>query len=347
MFKSKTTFVIGAGCSKELNFPLGDELKGQIANLVNVYYERGFDLRSGDVNIVEAIRQHANRHGHNANDYYAQGRVIAGALPLAISIDNFLEAHRLNSYAVLCGKLGIVRAILLAEAHSKLAWKPHDSPLNFSPLGDTWLIQLSRYLTEGVALADIDSLFENVSFIIFNYDRCVEFFLWQALQRYYAMPAERVEAILRRARFYHPYGAVGSLPWQAQPQSGVPYGHSGVSGLGLVSLAQGIRTFSEEVEDDQRQEMVSELERSEVVVFLGFSFIQQNMKLLAPTGSVSARRILATALGMSRSDCDVVKEGLKDYLAGPGQIEIRNDLKAAQLFSEYSKSITQDFSAFD
>lgn len=340
MFKSKTVFVIGAGCSKELGFPLGNELKDHIASLVGIYFEGGLHLRSGDSHIVKVLDQRARELKRNANDYYGAGRIIARALPLAISIDNFLEAHSNNEDLVYCGKLGIARAILQSERGSPIYLKRSHEKMDFFSTANTWLAQLSRYLTEGVTLERIDAVFDNVTFIIFNYDRSVETFLWHALQSYYNIPAARAEEILLKAKFHHPYGTVGRLAWQSGDAHMAEYGDDSLHNLSFI--AEGIRTFSEEIDSAARNEMLRALGSARVLVFLGFSFIAQNMRLLELSNRGEARRIFATALGLSSSDCEVIKSQLSNYfIREEFKAELRNNLTATELFSEYSKSITQ------
>ena len=42
---------------------------------------------------------------------------------------------------------------------------------------DTWLVKFMYMLGRGVPKENVREIFDNVSFIVFNYDRCVEFFL--------------------------------------------------------------------------------------------------------------------------------------------------------------------------
>jgi hypothetical protein len=42
-------------------------------------------------------------------------------------------------------------------------------------------------LARGIDRADVPQIFDNVSFVIFYYDRCVEHFLYNALQRLYSI----------------------------------------------------------------------------------------------------------------------------------------------------------------
>ena len=112
-----TVFVIGAGASKEANLPTGNELKSKIATLLGMVQKGGED-------IVEALRISTLNDGSaDIKPYLEAARHIKDALPLAISIDNFIDAHRNNNKIALCGKLAITLSILDAERRSLLNFK--------------------------------------------------------------------------------------------------------------------------------------------------------------------------------------------------------------------------------
>ena len=116
--------VVGAGASKEVDLPLGAELKGTIAKALNIRYENGHRRVSGDGLIDEAFRTLAKSlpapQTNDINPFLHSSRHIAGAMPQALSIDNFIDSHRGDERIAICGKLAIVRAILDAEKQSKL-----------------------------------------------------------------------------------------------------------------------------------------------------------------------------------------------------------------------------------
>ncbi len=97
MDKSNIVIVIGAGASCEVGLPVGSELKNKIIELLNLRYEYGV-LKSGDQLIADALKKYT--HQINAPDDYESYRVeaikLCRALPLAISIDNALDAHSEN-----------------------------------------------------------------------------------------------------------------------------------------------------------------------------------------------------------------------------------------------------------
>jgi len=110
---NKTVFVVGAGASEEANLPTGDGLKTEIAKLLDIQFDHVFGekLQSGDHKIVQALRfvvQRNNRSRRDISPFLEEVWHIRDALPLAISIDNFIDAHRDNEKITLCGKLAIV-----------------------------------------------------------------------------------------------------------------------------------------------------------------------------------------------------------------------------------------------
>ena len=95
-----TVFVIGAGASKEVNLRTGLEFKKNLAQLLDIRYgdfgekqEHGDHLIAGA--LFEHVRQPDRRRG-DINPYLHEAWFIRDALPQAISIDHFINAHRDN-----------------------------------------------------------------------------------------------------------------------------------------------------------------------------------------------------------------------------------------------------------
>jgi hypothetical protein len=67
-------------------------------------------------------------------------------------------------------------------------------------------------------------------------------------------------------------------------------------------LSRGIRTFTEQQSDRAEIELIKkEIENAETVVFLGFGFIDDNLRLIEPRQTTKINRILATGYGLSES----------------------------------------------
>lgn len=99
MFKSKTVLVVGADASAEVGLPIGSAIKKDIASALNIKFENGYTLKSGDYEIYEAYKiKIKNEGGGDVNLYRSAGVDMGSSLPLAISVDNYLEAHAGNKY---------------------------------------------------------------------------------------------------------------------------------------------------------------------------------------------------------------------------------------------------------
>ena len=116
------TLVLGAGASKEFGFPLGNELTGAIANL-HMRFDRVGVITDGDRLIYESIRRLVtgpNSTTHSPAKHVHAAWAIRDAMPLASSIDTFIDSRRGDALIEVCGKLAIVRSFFEAERASKL-----------------------------------------------------------------------------------------------------------------------------------------------------------------------------------------------------------------------------------
>ena len=111
-----------------------------------------------------------------------------------------------------------------------------------------------------------------------------------------------------------------------------------------MRVAKQIKTFDERVhEADEIKQIRSIVQQAEIIVFLGFAFHRQNLELIAPGEPCKAKKIYATAFGISKSDCAVIQGELRGILQqseNVASMEFRNDLKCGGLFNEYWRSLT-------
>ena len=346
MFQSKTLFVVGAGASKEAGLPTAIKLTATIANMVDIKFRNFNEQFSGEHEIANALRSHVRdvdgRPG-DINPYLHACWHIRDAMPQAISIDNFID-HQGDEKIDLCGKLAIVRSILEAERKSLIFFdeRQGNSTLNYEGLEGTWYKSFMQILTDGCRKENINQLFEDVSFVIFNYDRCIEHFLFNTLQNYYGIQSDEAAILMQALKIIHPYGMVGRMQWQGE-LDGIPFG-TNIGGSRLLSLAGQIKTFTQRVEDKAAiTEIHQVVQEAEVVVFLGFSFHPQNMELIKPTPRGTAKRVFATAKGISKSDCAIVEKQILDLFDTKLQniqIDLRNDLLCHGLFDEYRRNLS-------
>jgi hypothetical protein len=347
VFKDRTVVIVGAGASSECDLPTGLELKERISKLLDIRFEHGYRLKSGDANICDALTLHVQRKGsRDINPHLHAGWRIRDAMPQAISIDNFIDSHQGDENLALCGKLAIVQSILEAEQRSPLFvdWQSGRRQPDFSSFKDTWYAAFMQLLTQNCQLDLVQKRLSQLTFVIFNYDRCVENYLYHGLQNYYGIDGDRAKDLLRHLSVFHPYGSVGELQWQRN-DIGVEYGGS-PSAAKLLSLAGGIKTFTEGTDPNSSeiQSIRQHLQSATTVLFLGFAYHGMNLKLLKPESPHSLPadvRYFGTAFGMSDSDCALVREDLAALAsANPARIVLRKDLKCGPFLREYWRSLS-------
>ena len=184
MFSRKTVFVVGAGASHDLGFPTGDDLK---ARIVKILERKEDNFIFHHKHLGQTVRLLCDRDGglswtHHFEKYAEAALRIRNGLSLAISIDNYLHAHQNDELVQLLGKIAIATAILDAERDSALNFGKKtlvsgiDRHLTSEKMKLSWLLSMMRMLTSGRSVKDLSILFSNVSFVVFNYDRCIEQF---------------------------------------------------------------------------------------------------------------------------------------------------------------------------
>lgn len=338
MQNNKTVFILGAGASFEFGLPIGEQLKEHIAKLLDFDRDgfNGDDYVSRAINLATHIDRTLDR---NLCIQAAQG--IKKALPLALSIDNFIHSNRDDKYVEMCGKLGIARAILLAESRSKLFCKNIRAEIDFSANSKTWLVKLMQLLSEQCTLQELVERFSDVTFIVFNYDRCLEHFLMHAIATSYRISPDKAAEIVQQIAIFHPYGTVGKLPWmRSNADEVIEFG--GAPDTNLYKLSKGIKTFTEgtNANDSDILAIRKAMFDAKRLIFLGYSYHPLNMKLLVDGNPEkrTTRQVYGTSYGMSRSDTDNIQNTLDSLLFAPSAI-VRNDLTCFSLFQEYSRSI--------
>lgn len=346
MFKKKTLFVVGAGASFEFGLPLGQTLKDIISGKLSY---GGNDLWGGSISDPLIMRQLRTLQTVEQSDsrqrYIEAASAISRGLPLAISIDNFIDAHRGNFDVEKCGKIAIFHSILEAEKSSKLYFGDvsNERNINVSEIKDSWLVSLFQMATEGVSKETLKSSLQNLSFISFNYDRCIAHFFEVALRVYYGLGRSEASEIVSGIQIFHPYGSLG--PLLSGSVERLDFG-ADVEAVESHRLYQRIKTFTEQVTSEEARLINDELSATEQLVFLGFGYHRQNLRLLE-FGPITHRiKVFGTAYGVSQPNTEVIKNEIKELLRRaemPRTIEdpiIRNDMDCSQLLQSYQRLLT-------
>lgn len=341
----QTVFVVGAGASREVSLPTGHELKSYIAASLDFQVDRVGRQHGGDVELFSTIAALANEAKVPLGEYLQYTAQIRSMMPLAQSIDHFLDNHRDNEHLVACGKSAIARAILNAEAKSKLAFLKRNAAPDFGKLEDTWYLLFFQKLVEGCNKNDLSKRFESVTLIIFNYDRCIEWFLYYALTHFFNLDRDAVSGLIKKMNVFRPYGSLGDLPQISKDRLDMDFGATPSPG-NLLSIRKNIKIFTEQTDPSSKEitALRKKVGRADRLVFLGFAYHDLNMNLLDPKPnflSDEQKNILGTAFARSDYEREVITEVVA---------RLYNHEKIARLyispnscfefFREYDKALT-------
>jgi hypothetical protein len=95
-------------------------------------------------------------------------------------------------------------------------------------------------------------------------------------------------------------------------------GHKSEGGDDLFSIAKCIRTYTEHQHKGTKQEIDQALESARLVIFLGFGYHSQNMRLLKPSGKIypQMHSVIATTMNIPIEDRRAIEEQLRATFKG-------------------------------
>jgi hypothetical protein len=354
MQSPQTVFIVGAGASREVGLPIGRELIEFVINKLH-YQLVGGSLRTdtGDHELLDVVQQIAHDRP-SIMAYLESARRVREGVIFSNSIDSFIDVHNQDEKIQLWGKLAIAKVVLDREQASDLYVQgPNNEFRDLQSLKDTWFVKFMQGATNGLRKTKIDCIFENVKFIVFNYDRCIEHFLYHALQKHYGIDGSAAASILATLKIYHPYGTIMDLPWQ-HPE-GIAFG-ADANRASLQLMASRIRTYTEQIASAASLfEMKDQVRTANTLVFLGFSFHPENIKLLSHSGDCLSERVFGTACGISNSNLGEICRQIRSFIRpelvdrglmsrgpirlGPEPIFLSQSLTCSALIQEYSLTL--------
>lgn len=342
----RLVIVVGAGASAEVGLPVGAGLTKSVQKLLEYSASGRGRPDRGDETIFNAISERA-RPDNSMQQYLAACERIRRGMLQAKSIDNFIDSNQDDPKIAACGKLAIASAILSAERDSDL-FSDHtraNSRIDFEKVRDTWYGRFFDMINEHCLIEDVPARLARITIICFNYDRCIEHFLLGALQNYYSCTASVAIDAIRRMTIYHPFGVVGLLPaFSTERATDVPFGIEPHWGH-LRSAADQLRTFTEGVSDDDMLSNIrSRLRSADLLLFLGFAYHPQNLKLLFGDGgsedATSVRQVLGTAFGMSDYAANSIRARIERAIHPTDLVVLDTTLKCAEIFRTFSPDLT-------
>ena len=269
VIRTPTVFVLGAGASKDFEFPLGFELVH---------------------NVIDGLRKDKHARGEFLKMMIEFGEAALDDFLKTMdassqnSVDAFLEHRR--AYMEI-GKAAMSMMLIKREREHEL-YRERD-PFKH------WM----RYLLHQIRGQDFEEFWENkISFVTFNYDRSLEYFLHRALTDSYDKPPDYIwERMQKEIPIVHVHGRLGHFPWEGSggrdytPQVTVEGLHLCIKDIKIMHEGAEVAT----PEFDRAKKLLAEARR---VRFLGVGFNNLNMQRLGVM-SLGDGLAEATCVGLS------------------------------------------------
>lgn len=327
MIQTKSVFVVGAGASNDLGLPIGSELKVRIANI----------LRKNSVNepLMGALNDRAFKTKIPISDYLNMANFIAENMDKAESIDNFLNNHRDNEELVYVGKLAIAYCISTAEANCPIS---EDRPGASITTDDYFLVELLRIVVRGHTVKDVEKSLQNLHFITFNYDRCIERYLDIWLSQNFGQSMSQF--VSDNVKFLHVYGSLGD--YFAEGKFSLKSSESRRFFLNpqieLPKIAERLKIFTESTTIDVNENIRWFMSDAKLVTFLGFGFEEQNMSIFEGLEFENMPKVFATTFNVSDPNVKLIRSELgQKFRKHNGATTY--DSKCAELFRYHGSDI--------
>jgi hypothetical protein len=357
MFKKNTLLILGAGASRDLDFPLGRGFKAEIAklNAFSRVHEKGsYDfLEEREVpsnpDFEQSVRDYIAKKGIKATDSLPSVaahdiknamQMIAGGVGFAPSIDVFLKMRAANPLIVHCAKAAIAALILQRERNARRYLVRPENVDWYPDLEKTWyqaFCEICFSDTEGAG--QIEEALSRLSIISFNYDRCIEQLLCTAVECLYSLPRPQAAALAATLDPLHPYGSLGKLP-SAAGEVGVPFG-ADINSIDAAQMFDGIKTIGEQ--PLLQSEIQKTVAAAKNIIFLGFGYHKPNLDLLLTNqpSATGIKHVYGTCFDMSKTETEVIRSTLAGNFrierpGGSFQASVKlENMNCTQLLDEY------------
>jgi hypothetical protein len=274
MLTKKTVFVLGAGASAPFGFLTGFGLSKKLID----------DLTpSGHLHtLLESLGYGAQILKKFRDAFFESGND---------SIDAFLE-HRPEFNDL--GKHAIAAALI--------PYEQTDSVFAFNENN------LLRYMFNRINTTFEEFGKNTLSFVTFNYDRVVEFFLLSALVNSHNRSIGDCVNALQTIPIVHLHGKLGDLPSERLDGGSRPFTND-CDSAHIRLGAKNIRIIHDEIKEEDLQRARQLLSKAEQVYFLGFGFHSINVERLGIKSFDPNKGLaLATAFNLTTHEIGFLKE---------------------------------------
>ena len=292
MINTPTVLILGAGASAPYGFPGGESLLIEASDTLE---QMGSHLHISISNIFQDLAQHEIvDFGRRLRDSHQP------------SIDVFVSSKAQERFRDL-GK-AVIAGLLLSHENPNLFGR-NDNDID----PKKWYPLLFRQL--GVTIDDLFSSQKNLSIITLNYDRSLEYFLYNVLRVNHNSDKDLINAFIDGLPILHIYGSLGKLSHLSD--TGVEYRSNRTASelhaeidrtYHRLQILPDDATTNSEI--DRARAMITS---SEIICCLGFGYHETNLeRLFGNFHATPSQRIFATTYGMGYGMVDRLLEYFHD-----------------------------------
>ena len=149
-----------------------------------------------------------------------------------------------------------------------------------------------------------------VAFITFNYDRSLEYFLYESLKNSFSSaPVQKIHDQFSKIQIFHVYGAVDKLPWQ---DGWFTQYREEPSFSTIAALRKNIRIVHEKTLEVDVSLIKQSIKEASQIFFLGFGYAQENLDILSISSILNTRQqIYGTAFNLTAKEISGIRARLR------------------------------------
>lgn len=277
MIKTETVFILGAGASNPFGYPIGTGLADAILN--DNTYEKDV------VSALNIYRGDSDKPFREEVTKFKEAFSKAGTY----TIDSFLAEREIPQPELVdLGKTIIAKILISYERDNNLRVNEKN-----------WYKFLFNHMK-----TSFEELNQNkISFITFNYDRSLEYYLFEAIRNLFSSePLDNVVKMMKNFPIVHLYGKLDPLPWQGQ------HGEEYSATKNLINRLRAAKTNIQLIggrqdigESKNFEDAYRLLGKAGHIFFLGFGFDETNLERLQ-VKYMNGKKIWGTQLGVVGAD---------------------------------------------
>lgn len=242
-----SVFVLGAGASYHLGYPLGNKLTDNILSNTS-------DPNSDSFKALESMGFRRDEI-LEFNDQFRK--------TVAPTIDEFLSRRE---EFIRIGRAAIAQELI-----------KYEDPVVLQRRSDNWYLMLRTKIIEAIEQNQYGPVF-----VTFNYDRSIDQFITDLI---YSNFPQRAEHLMDTTQILHVHGRLGYLDTDKASKFKRPYSSS-ASPEQILQSSEGIRVISELKHDYGKEMQVAQaaIAKAKRVIFLGFGYDDTNLDRLRING---------------------------------------------------------------